>query len=74
MNFPIRLILIAVALILGISAPYIFKKNDAVVEEISEEIIRYETGVDIDFSPDGAPDTKSKRVAAALLSDPSDIN
>lgn len=51
-------IIIGVATLVGIASRWIFKKTDNVVEEVTEQIIRKQTGYTIDLSPD-TPDPQS---------------
>ena len=45
----------AAAVIVGIGSSFLFKKQDNVVEEYCEEVIKEETGVDVDLTP-GSPE------------------
>lgn len=49
-----KVILVAGALIVGIGSRFLCKScvKDSIVEEVCEEIIHNETGIDIDLSPD----------------------
>jgi len=50
MYWSIALVVIAVSI--GVSSTIIFKmKKDNKIEEIAEEIIKKETGIDVDLSP-----------------------
>ena len=53
-NIAWKVIIVAGALIVGIGSRFICKScvADSVVEEVCEEIIHNETGIDIDLSPD----------------------
>jgi len=43
------------AVIIGIISTYVFKlKKDNPAEEIAEEVIKQETGIDIDLSPESS--------------------
>ena len=43
---------VGAAIALGFGSAYLFKlKNDNAIEEIAEEIIRAQTGLDIDITP-----------------------
>jgi len=46
------IIIVTLAVIGGIASRFIFKKSDNVVEEIAEDIIKRQTGKDVDLSPD----------------------
>lgn len=48
----IGIIVVGVATLVGVASRWIFKKTDNVVEEISEQVIKKETGYNIDLSPD----------------------
>jgi len=48
----IKAIMIAIAVTVGIVAPYFLKKNDTPLEQAAEKIIKDQTGIDIDFSPE----------------------
>lgn len=45
------IILLILALSIGVSSKYILKKNDSLPEEVAEQFIEEQTGLDIDFSP-----------------------
>ncbi len=48
----IKIALILAALLAGTGIPYILRwKNDNIIEEVAEEYIKYETGFDIDLTP-----------------------
>ena len=47
------LIIVAIAILIGIASHKIIKmEEDNIVEEIAEEIVESQTGLDIDFTPD----------------------
>ncbi len=49
----IKIVLLAGAIIVGIGSVAFFKlKKDNIVEEIAEDIIEDQTGIEIDLSPD----------------------
>jgi hypothetical protein len=48
-------ILVGIGVLAGVISQMVTKKNDGPIEEIGENIIKYETGIDIDLSP-GTPD------------------
>jgi hypothetical protein len=51
-NIPWKAIIVAAALVVGLGSAYVFKmKQDNPIEQISEEVIKEETGVDIDLTP-----------------------
>lgn len=45
-------ITIVLALLVGASANKFFKKDDSIPEEIAEDVIKSQTGLDIDFTPE----------------------
>lgn len=47
----IQAIIVVVAMIVGIATYFISKKNDTLVEQVAEAILKTQ-GIDIDFSPD----------------------
>ena len=47
----IQAIIVVVAMIIGIATYFISKKNDTIVEQVAEAILKTQ-GIDIDFSPD----------------------
>ena len=47
----IQAIIVVVAMIIGIATSFISKKNDTLVEQVAEAILKTQ-GIDIDFSPD----------------------
>lgn len=49
------IIVVAIAIAVGFFAPKLTKKNDSPTEQYAEKVIKDETGVDYDFSPDDAP-------------------
>ncbi len=52
-NLSIKIAIIAGALIVGLlSQVFIFKKPDNPVEQLAEEVIKDQTGVTIDLSPE----------------------
>lgn len=55
----VGIVLVGVAVLAGIGSRFLFKKTDSIVEEIAEQVIEKETGVDIDLSPD-TEDPKKK--------------
>jgi len=55
MTLVITIALVAAAVIVGIGSSFLFKKQDNVVEEYCEEVIKEETGVDVDLTP-GSPE------------------
>lgn len=52
-----RYFIVAAAIIIGLLSAY-FWYQDNPVEEVSEEIIKTQTGLDIDFSPQTSEDSK----------------
>lgn len=53
-------IIVGASLIIGAVSQFVLKKKDNVVEQIAEKIIKNQTGVDIDLSPDDK-DAKAKK-------------
>jgi hypothetical protein len=46
-------ILSAALAICAVAGTYLFKlKNDNIIEQVAEEVIKEETGIDVDLSPD----------------------
>ena len=58
MNFlsKYKFMIIILAVIIGLTSVY-FYGDDNVIEEVSEEIIKNETGIDIDLTP-SSPENK----------------
>lgn len=52
MSTEISIVIVVVALITGLTAASIAKKPDGPVEEVAEQLIKDQTGWDIDFTPD----------------------
>lgn len=48
----IGLIIVGVAVIVGTASRYIFKRSDNIVEEVAEQVIKKQTGIDVDLSPE----------------------
>ena len=47
-----KALFIATVVLLGLSSTYYFKmKNDNIVEEIAEKVLKTQTGIDVDLSP-----------------------
>ncbi len=47
------LIIVAIAILIGFASNKIIKmEEDNIVEEIAEEIVESQTGLDLDFTPD----------------------
>lgn len=46
-----KMLIVSASLIVGVGSWVFFKKEDNPVEELAEEIIKQETGLDIDLSP-----------------------
>lgn len=60
MNIPLLLkaCIVASAIMAGVASTLFFKlKNDNTVEEVAEQVIKDETGVDVDLTP-GSPENK----------------
>ncbi len=52
MNIVFKAVIVAAALLVGLGSTYIFKmKQDNVIEEMAEEVIKEETNIDIDMTP-----------------------
>ena len=60
----IGVIVVGVSIIVGIGARFIFKKKDHPVEQIAEKILKDQTGIDIDFTPEEKPKVKKKEEKA----------
>ena len=45
-------IILGISIVIGSVAHIIFKKKDSVVEQVAERIIKEQTGIDIDFTPE----------------------
>lgn len=45
-------IIVGVSLIVGAITTIVIKKKDNTIEQIAEKIIKAETGIDIDFTPE----------------------
>lgn len=57
----VALIIIGVAAIVGVASTKFMKmEDDNAIEEASEEMIRHQSGFDIDLSP-GSPESKVKK-------------
>lgn len=47
-----KVVVVVAALIVGIGSSYIFKmKQDNVIEEMAEEVVRQQTDIDLDMTP-----------------------
>lgn len=46
------LIVLVLAGAIGLGAKYLTKQDDSPVEEIAEEVIKSQTGIDIDLTPE----------------------
>ena len=53
-------LIVAVSLTVGLVSRRFIKKSDNPIEEIAEEVIKQETGMDIDLSPDSPEDKENK--------------
>jgi len=62
MGFSIyKVILVVLSVIIGVGSTYYFKlKKDNPIEEIAEEVIKKQTGADVDLSP-GTPEKKDSK-------------
>lgn len=49
---PILIVCIFLAAVIGYFSPKVTKKDDSKTEELAEEFIKNETGMEIDFTPD----------------------
>lgn len=56
----LSVVIVAVSLTVGLVSRHFLKKPDNPIEEIAEEFIRKESGVDIDLSPD-SPETEDSK-------------
>jgi len=55
-----KIIIITGSVIVGLASTFIFKlKNDNPVEQVAEEVIKEETGLSIDLSPEDLTTTSS---------------
>ena len=48
----ISTIILGISIVIGSVAHIILKKKDSVIEQIAEKIIKDQTGIDIDFTPE----------------------
>ena len=53
-------IVLGISIVIGSVAHIIFKKKDSVVEQVAERIIKEQTGIDIDFTPEEKEKPKSE--------------
>lgn len=51
----IAAIVLSVALACGAGAYFFSNQKDSMLEQMAEDVIKHETGLDIDFSPDEPP-------------------
>jgi hypothetical protein len=73
-----KIVIVGIALVIGVGAPYIYKrtkgaklKDDNIIEEISESVIKEVIDVDIDITPD-SPE-KEDFVVTSPSSDKDDV-
>lgn len=52
----LSVVIVVVSLTVGLVSRRFIKKSDNPIEEIAEEVIKQETGMDIDLSPDSPED------------------
>ena len=59
----LKLGIVALATIVGLASTWVFKmKQDNIVEEVAEEVIKKETGITVELTPDPAPtETQEKK-------------
>ena len=48
----ISTIILGISIVIGSVAHIILKKKDSAIEQLAEKIIKDQTGIDIDFTPD----------------------
>ena len=67
----IKALIVAGSLFVGLCSVYILKmKPDNIVEQVSEEIIKDQTGLDIDLTPENkTPDGNDQPAGAATTED-----
>lgn len=56
----VTVLIVAVSLTVGLVSRRYLKKADNPIEEIAEEVIKQETGIDVDLSPD-SPEEKAAK-------------
>ena len=61
MPIVVSIVILIVAIIVGFSASIISNKPNSPVEELAEAVIKMETGMDIEFSPDDNKDLENHR-------------
>ena len=60
MTFTICVIVIAAAAIIGVaSSKMMHMKEDNAIEEVAEEVIKKQTGLDVDLSPESKEEPKA---------------
>ena len=47
-----KIVIISAATVIGVGAKYVFHKDDSVVEEVAEDVIKSQTGSHVDLTPD----------------------
>ena len=56
-----QIIILLAAILVGAGAHFISKKNDSPIEQLAEQVIQNQSGIDVDFSKDSKKkDEKSK--------------
>lgn len=58
-------IIIGLSIIVGLGSRFIFKKDDHPIEELAEQVLKDQTGIDIDFSPLSKEEKKEQKEFAA---------
>ena len=57
----VKLLILAGAVLAGLGSVYVFKmKPDNPIEETAEEVIKKESGIDVDLTPDSPEKTEEK--------------
>lgn len=51
-GFATLIVLVAVCVVVGVGAIVITKKNDTPAEQLAEKVLKDQTGLDVDFSPE----------------------
>lgn len=57
-----KMIIVVSAIVIGVGSRFVWKrlKHDNPIEEIAEEVIRKETGLDIDLTPTSPEDSNGR--------------
>lgn len=54
-------IIIGLSIIVGLGSRFIFKKDDHPIEELAEQVLKDQTGIDIDFTPLSKEEKKEQK-------------